>query len=186
MSKNKFQNQQHQNKQNIQQNIQKQSSSSPSAVPPNPPNPATPPKTPSTNQPSSSTQPASPSSTSVKPRDLDRRRAEAAWKDIQGINATDKEYGSLAREMPTLIQVNGLAQTLAFLKAKNKTHHQNIFKHLSDWVCQQLGLQGDLLERVLEMDSQLYRRATAESLAFLQWLKRFAEAKIEKSEDKSR
>jgi CRISPR-associated protein Cmr5 len=175
MSKNKYK--QHQNKQNIQQNIQKQSGSSPSATPPTSPNP---------NPPPSSTQPSSPSSTSVKPRELDRRRAEAAWKDIQGINATDKEYGSLAREMPTLIQVNGLAQTLAFLKAKNKTHHQNIFKHLSDWVCQQLGLQGDLLERVLEMDSQLYRRATAESLAFLQWLKRFAEAKIEKSEDKSR
>ncbi len=175
MSKNKYK--QHQNKQNIQQNIQKQSGSSPSATPPTSPNP---------NPRPSSTQPSSPSSTSVKPRDLDRRRAEAAWKDIQGINATDKEYGSLAREMPTLIQVNGLAQTLAFLKAKNKTHHQNIFKHLSDWVCQQLGLQGDLLERVLEMDSQLYRRATAESLAFLQWLKRFAEAKIEKSEDKSR
>ncbi len=182
MSKNKSQNKQHQN----QQNTQKQSGSSNTAIPPKPPNPATPPTPPNPNPRPSSTQPSSPSSTSVKSRDLDRRRAEAAWKDIQGINATDKEYGSLAREMPTLIQVNGLAQTLAFLKAKNKTHHQNIFKHLSDWVCQQLGLQGDLLERVLEMDSQLYRRATAESLAFLQWLKRFAEAKIEKSEDKSR
>lgn len=172
MSKNKYQN---------QQNIQKQSSSPP---------PATHPKLASTHTQGSPPQQSSPQQSSVKPRDLDRCRAEAAWKAVQEIAATDKEYGSLAREMPTLIQVNGLAQTLAFLKAKNKPHHphhQNMFQHLSDWVCQQLRLgQGDLLENILRMDSQLYRRATAESLAFLQWLKRFAESKIEKSEDKAR
>lgn len=182
MSKNKFQNKQNQNK----QNTQKPSGSSNTVTPSKPPDTATPPNPPNANPPHSSTKPASPSLTSVKPRDLDRRRAEVAWQAIQEIAATDKEYGSLAREMPTLIQVNGLAQTLAFLKAKNKTHHQNIFNHLSGWVCQQLGFQSDLLESVLGMDSQLYRRATAESLAFLQWLKRFAEAKIEKSEDKAR
>jgi CRISPR-associated protein Cmr5 len=165
MSKNKYQN---------KQNTQKQSSS---------PSPATPPKSANTNTPGLSPQKSSPQQTSVKPRDLDRCRAEAAWKAVQEIAATDKEYGSLAREMPTLIQVNGLAQTLAFLKAKNKTHHQNMFKHLSGWVCQQLGLQSNLLESVLGMDSQLYRRATAESLAFLQWLKRFAEAKLGANEN---
>jgi CRISPR-associated protein Cmr5 len=153
---------------------------------PSEPSVATPPERPTKNIPGSSPQRSSPPQTSVKSRDLDRCRAEAAWKAIEGIAATDKEYGSLAREMPTLIQVNGLAQTLAFLRAKNKTHHQSIFNHLSGWVCQHLGLQGNLLESVLQMDSQLYRRATAESLAFLQWLKRFSEAKIEKSEDKSR
>jgi len=168
MSKNKYPN---------KQNTSKQPSSPPVAIPPKPQN---------TNKPGSSPQRSSPPQTSVKPRDLDRCRAEAAWKAIEGIAATDKEYGSLAREMPTLIQVNGLAQTLAFLKAKNKTHHQSIFSHLSGWVCQHLGLQGNLLESVLQMDSQLYRRATAESLAFLQWLKRFAEAKIEKSEEQAR
>lgn len=167
MSKNKYQNQ---NKQNAPKQ---------SAGPP----PATPPKPANTNALSSSTQQSSPQLTSAKPRDLDRCRAQAAWKAIQEIAATDKEYGSLAREMPTLIQVNGLAQTLAFLKAKNKTHHQNMLKHLSGWVCQQLELQSDLLESVLGMDSQLYRRATAESLAFLQWLKRFAEAKLGANEN---
>lgn len=174
-------NKQNQNKQNTQQH----SSSSTSPIPPTSPNTATPPSPPNTNPPPASAQPSSPSETSVKPRDLDRCRAEAAWNDIQKIDATNKEYGSLAREMPTLIQVNGLAQTLAFLKAKNKDHHQKMFEHLSTWVCQQLELgQGDLLlENILQMDSQLYRRATAESLAFLQWLKRFAEAKLGANEN---
>ncbi len=160
MSKNKYQN---------KQNPQKQPSS---------PSPATPPKSASTHTQGSPPQQSSPQQSSVKPRDLDRCRAKAAWKAVQEIAATDKEYGSLARKMPTLIQVNGLAQTLAFLKAKNKEHHQKMFEHLSAWVCQQLGFQSNLLESVLRMDSQLYRRATAESLAFLQWLKRFAEAKL--------
>lgn len=119
----------------------------------------------------------------TNPRDLDRSRAEAAWNAIQEVNQ-DSEYGSLAREMPTYIQVNGLAQTLAFLKAnKKKHHHLMMFNHLSNWVCQQLKFKdGDLLSHVLKIDNQSYRRATTESLAFLQWLKRFSEAVIDKKQ----
>ncbi len=58
----------------------------------------------------------------VNPRDLDRSRAQDAWDNILSIKTKTKDYqakyGSLARNMPTLIQVNGLAQTLAFLRAK--------------------------------------------------------------------
>jgi CRISPR-associated protein Cmr5 len=35
-----------------------------------------------------------------------------------------------------------------------------------------------LLNWVVEKDSVAYRRATAEALAFLNWLKRFAEAEL--------
>lgn len=130
--------------------------------------------------------PPTKTSASHNPRDLDRDRANAAWLALQGISKQDSEYGSLAREMPTLIQINGLAQTLAFLKAKSKEHHQKMFNHLSDWVCQRFSFpEGDLLSNALRLDSQSYRRATAESLAFLQWIKRFAEAVIEKDEKKS-
>ncbi|MBD0343263.1 MAG: type III-B CRISPR module-associated protein Cmr5 [Coleofasciculus sp. Co-bin14] len=128
----------------------------------------------------------------TNPRDLDRSRAEFAWNSVSSVkkNQPDnhqKKYGSLARKMPTLIQVNGLAQTLAFLKAKGKgtDHHIQIFKHLSDWVCHRLNLgSGDLLSNyVLKMDSQRYRLTTSEALAFLQWLKRFAEAELGSEED---
>lgn len=125
------------------------------------------------------------SSASTKPKDLDRNRANAAWCAVQEISSKDTEYGSLAREMPTMIQVNGLAQTLAFLKAKKKEHHLKMFNHLSTWVCKQLQLEkGDLLTNVMEIDSQLYRRATSEALAYLQWVKRFTEALIEKNTKK--
>jgi hypothetical protein len=60
----------------------------------------------------------------TNPRDLDRSRAKEAWDNIQIVKPQKNyqaKYGSLARKIPTLIQINGLAQTLAFLKAKNTT-----------------------------------------------------------------
>ena len=116
------------------------------------------------------------SSSQKNHRDLDRNRASAAWENIGKVDSTN---------MPTMIQVNGLAQTLAFLKAKKGKHHSLIFEHLSGWVCNHLNFKnGDLLENVIRIESQEYRRATSESLAYLQWLKRFSEGKIKKEEDK--
>jgi CRISPR-associated protein Cmr5 len=120
-------------------------------------------------------------------RDLERSRAKDAWDKIQSVKPQtyQAKYGSLARQMPTLIQINGLAQTLAFLKAKTKEqHHTEMFQHLSTWVCSHpIPGTGNLLDRVLEMDSQSYRLATSVALAFLQWLKRFAEAELGSEEE---
>lgn len=98
-----------------------------------------------------------------------------------------KNYSSLARKAPMLVLTNGLGQTLAFLKAKGKNdpgdEHTVLFRHLSEWVLNQVApgttsSNGDLLEWVLDHDSAAYRRATTEALAFLTWLKRFAEAEL--------
>lgn len=127
------------------------------------------------------------SSIITKPKEIDRDRAALAWDKICQVKKNpsenfQKKYGSLARKMPTLIQVNGLAQTLAFLKAKAKENDHQIlmFKNLSEWICNRFNLgTGDLLsDHILKMDSQRYRLITNESLAFLQWLKRFAEAEL--------
>jgi CRISPR-associated protein Cmr5 len=126
-------------------------------------------------------------SVSTSPKDLDRSRAAEAWKAIQAIKTKSYQgkYGSLARKMPTLIQVNGLGQTLAFLKAKGngQDHHDAMFNNLSSWVSTRVPGDGDLLNRALNMDSKTYRRATSESLSFLQWLKRFAEAELGNEEE---
>jgi CRISPR-associated protein Cmr5 len=98
-----------------------------------------------------------------------------------------KAYSSLARKVPMLVLTNGLGQTLAFLKAKGKNdpadEHTVLFRHLSSWVLSQVASSttasnGDLLQWVLQNDSAAYRRATTEALAFLAWLKRFAEAEL--------
>lgn len=89
-----------------------------------------------------------------------------------------------------LVLTNGLGQTLAFLKAKGKNNQQNehtvLFRHLSTWTMRQVApsvSNPDLLEWLLMNDSVAYRRATTEALAYLAWLKRFAEAELPTEEE---
>ncbi len=122
---------------------------------------------------------------------LEQQRAQRAWECVEKVTKQSqdfkKKYGSLARKVPMLVLTNGLGQTLAFLKAKGKNksddEHTVLFRHLSDWVLGQVAStttssNEDLLQWVLHNDSAAYRRATMEALAFLTWLKRFAEAEL--------
>lgn len=100
-------------------------------------------------------------------------------------------YGIMAKKLPMMILTNGLGQSLAFLKSKAKGQengHQAVLTDLSKWVTKEiypLLETGDnkLLERLIgatgyegDSSTQTYRRATTEAIAFLTWLKRFAEA----------
>ncbi len=125
---------------------------------------------------------------------LEQQRAQQAWIDIQSVvnNSDDfkKKYSSLARRVPMLVLTNGLGQTLAFLRAKGKNdrsdEHNVLFNHLSKWTLSQVAPNAgnqDLLDWVLRSDSVAYRRATAEALAYLVWLKRFAEAELPTEEE---
>lgn len=111
---------------------------------------------------------------------LQQRRAASASADVDSMKG-DNEYGSLVRSLPALIQSDGLATTLVFLQAKGKKHHQSAYKHVSHWVMSELSVKNetDLLKWLIadDTDSFQYRVATTEALAYLAWLKRFAEAK---------
>jgi len=123
---------------------------------------------------------------------LQQKRAAHAWACVEKVPAEiQKKYGSLVRSLPALIQSDGLGQTLAFLlakdgKSKNKgnTEHIEAYRNISNWISSKdSGLnikyeQGEtLLEWLLKQPTADYRRATVEVLAYLSWLKRFAEAK---------
>ena len=138
-------------------------------------------------------------------RNIEQKRGAQAWKDVQNIKEKDKsddkklekEYRSLSRGLNAMIQINGLGQTLGFLKAKgkgdsNKAHYL-LLKHLTDWMqahfaasnlsTMQNGHDG-LLRWVVDegTSSADYRRATTECLAFGVWLRRFAEAELKEPE----
>ena len=107
----------------------------------------------------------------------DRLHSTEGGKKFEGV------YGAWARRTPTMVMSAGLGQTLAFLRAKGKgvgwSEHQLLYNHLSSWVVTRLlGNTGDLLDVVRRNSSDVYRQATAEVLAFLGWLKRFAEAEL--------
>ncbi len=125
---------------------------------------------------------------------LDQRRAAHAWHRIISQATTSengkrkygegaKEYAQEARKMPVRIITSGLGQALAFILAKAKDKKPNLrrlHQDLSDWVLKNCPMRvpkpGNLMESILEGDADFLRWATEETLAYLQWLNRFAEA----------
>ncbi len=120
-------------------------------------------------------------------RSLEQERAKEAWECVAAVKGQGYagKYGQLARSAPADIQANGLGQTLAFWNAKGEAHHQALLNHVSKWVKGQIKFsEASLLEWVIKTaDTDGYRRATAEAIAFLIWLKRFAEAELPKESD---
>jgi len=124
---------------------------------------------------------------------LQQRRAKHAWECIEHVDQkvpdkTKKKYGSLVRGLPQLIQTDGLGQMLAFLQAKaggdSNSEHGLAYAHIASWINTEFKLNNnELLEWLLDQSTADYRRTTAEVLAYVNWLKRFAEAKGWKGED---
>lgn len=125
-----------------------------------------------------------------KRQTLEQKRAAAAWADIEQVTSDtqQKKYGTLARKLPAMIQMNGLGSTLAFLQSKGKNKsddgHTLIFNHLSVWVLEQMGLSNTyrdkkqgLMQLVRNGDMAEYRRATVEAIEYGIWLKRYVEAR---------
>jgi CRISPR-associated protein Cmr5 len=133
-------------------------------------------------------------------QNMEQERGGQAWKDVKDVQQKDKtlqkEYRSLARGLNAMIQINGLGQALGFLKAKGKNDasraHFLLLTHLTNWMrgpnhfsATNMAVMNDgqdgLLKWVIDSgtSSADYRRATAECLAFGNWLSRFAEAELE-------
>ncbi len=111
----------------------------------------------------------------------EQERAKQAWEDVHGgVKGKNfaSEYKSLAVSAPADIQTNGLGQTLAFWLSKGKSEHTAIYDHLSTWVTEKMGTRDELLPWITRTDSTHYRQATIEALAFLGWIRRFAQAEL--------
>jgi CRISPR-associated protein Cmr5 len=120
------------------------------------------------------------------PPTLDQRRANHAWNAVQRAKQKldhhekqdPKKFGGQVKKLPTRILAAGLGQALAFLKAKD--YAPGLLAELSDWINTRIpprkGEPNDLLERIVQGNSDFLRRATDEVLAYLLWLNRFAEA----------
>lgn len=120
---------------------------------------------------------------------FENRRAAHAYEIVKQYyaNHTDerkrREYASYVKKMPAMIQVNGLGQALAFYKSKGGVH-TDIYTQLGNWVQQayspifhrqQSQGRNDLVEAVINMEISEYRLVTREIMAYLNWLKRFAD-----------
>ena len=97
-----------------------------------------------------------------------------------------KKLRSYAASLPAMIQMNGLGQTAAFCRSKKETEYGLLYDTLSSWLIQgdqpcapkekDSKTTWDLLQAIAQRDMGTYRAAQAEALAYLDWVKRFAQA----------
>ncbi|WP_373553995.1 type III-B CRISPR module-associated protein Cmr5 [Haliscomenobacter sp.] len=127
---------------------------------------------------------------------LEEARAKFAYDkaktiaDVGGKKA--KEYKSYAKKLPMMIKSNGLGVSLAFAFSKGKDGNawELLYNDIQSWLRQEhkkilLGnyAQTELVHAVVQLDSTEYRAVAVEVLAFLNWLRRFAEGLIEGEAD---
>jgi CRISPR type III-B/RAMP module-associated protein Cmr5 len=114
----------------------------------------------------------------------DQLRAERAAALVAKVSAADlADYLVESKTLPAMVQVNGLGPALAFLKAKGGSARAALFDHVSAWVGEVVfnDAKGDLLAAVIKHPAERLMRAHEETIAFVAWLKRFAEAKEPKA-----
>ena len=87
-----------------------------------------------------------------------------------------KEYKSYCRRFAGMVLTNGLASSIAFLKAKSESYDY-LYKDIEDWLKKEKEYFSDpttLEDYVCNLDSDHYRAVTNEVLALYKWLGRFA------------
>lgn len=128
-----------------------------------------------------------------------QKRSEAAMTAVQRFKQAhtggkdQKSYRSRAREIPGMIRVNGLLQTLAFLYAKGNSDpgYSAIAEDTRGWLQKAINegyLAGEpqsaadlprLIQWLTSLEVSDYMAVTEEALSFLGWVKRFAEGMID-------
>ncbi len=120
-------------------------------------------------------------------RTMAQKRAEYALKEVLlAINQTDKDkFKKFTAGAPSMILQNGFGQTLAFWLAKGKSEHLSLFNILARWLqrtdarnfgeCRQ---PKDYIRQLAAMDQREYFSSQNETLALLEWIKRFANADL--------
>ena len=113
---------------------------------------------------------------------LGQQRAAYCLGKLDKISCKREDFKPFSAGLPAMILQNGFGQTLAFLLAKGKTHHTAGFEIISDWLIQRnLLLPGsklEILKQISSMEQVKYLQAQKETLAMLEWLKRYANAAL--------
>jgi CRISPR-associated protein Cmr5 len=133
---------------------------------------------------------------------LAQRRAAHALACIEQLQHGNVDYGnykSYAKALPANILMSGLGQAMATVRSRvgKRDGYQQLYDHLEDWLCGndadapyrnfQAPRNGNsLLHAITQRDQDTYIRAQAEALAYLEWLRKFAEAFLEDGAEQDR
>ena len=122
---------------------------------------------------------------------IEQGRAKYAFEAVNGVsdnrsNDLKKKYKSAAKKIPVLIKTNGLGQSLAFMKKRNDGYDK-LYEQIGNWLqtedTKQLVSDGELVEQVIQLQSPIYRQVTIETLALLNWIRRFVDGLMKDVED---
>ena len=129
-------------------------------------------------------------------RTLEQQRAAHALARVDELHRrsrTFKErYRSYVDRLGPTILMNGLAQALATERAAagkspetdDEQAHHELYVGLGNWLCRKDGgiyaAGADLLQAIMTGDEQVYLRAQAEALAWLEWHKKCCRASFPK------
>lgn len=124
---------------------------------------------------------------------LAQRRAADALKNIEELRSKGKDsygnYKSYVKALPANILMSGLGQAVATVRSRDRKGYPQLYEHLAGWLCgpdedaPYRNHPGGLLKAIVERDQDLYIRAQAEAMAYLEWLRKFADAFLEGGEE---
>ncbi len=119
---------------------------------------------------------------------LENDRARFAFEEIKKVRDTltekqRKEFKSWAKKIAVMVKMNGLGQTMAFLKSKTKEnnekekHYRFYYELTEKWLKEKkiLSEKQELIDSIVQISSAEYRRYTRETLALFNWVRRFAD-----------
>ena len=116
---------------------------------------------------------------------FEQKRASHALKEIKYLNVRkDSHFVSYVSALPASIVMNGFGQAMAF-ELSSGNEHKILYSIMEKWLCNDSGVftnEKDLMKAITENGQREYIRAQAEALAYLDWLKKFSRAYLEKGE----
>ena len=129
----------------------------------------------------------------MKNQTLAQRRAADALAKIQDLQYRGRDYygnyTNYVKALPANILMSGLGQAVATVHSRNRKGYPQLYQHLESWLCggdedaPYHNYKGGLLRAIVDHDQDYYIGAQAEAMAYLEWLRRFADAFLEGGEE---
>ncbi|MFW0884735.1 type III-B CRISPR module-associated protein Cmr5 [Candidatus Acidulodesulfobacterium sp. H_13] len=128
---------------------------------------------------------------------MEQKRASFAYKCAKMATQENimPKYSAYVKKLPMMIKTNGLGAALTFVFAKKnnknkidspeKQAYRKLYEDIQKWLTEESPLikiklkkEEELIDSIVKQESQKYRMLTIETLAFLNWLKRFSEGMV--------
>jgi CRISPR/Cas system CMR-associated protein Cmr5 small subunit len=109
-------------------------------------------------------------------KNLEQIRAKNALTATENVKFSGVNDGEVAKKVPTMIMENGILAAATFAQETGKgydTVFQAVIVHLKDVEIMPAG-KDDIISWLVDEDSAQLRAVTAETMAYLSYLRRFA------------